>query len=190
MFVVALPDNQHALSGSIDKTVKLFNVNDGVVLRTFTHHTNWASCLLLLPDGRRFVSGGFDGTACILEHGLACEPSQAWIDAKPKRDALTAAVAAARTARELDASVHVRDMLKRRAEDAQLQVEELRRLIEEQQRHAEQARQRIERLRELEQEVEAAAGDPVRVQEAQARLTAEIGGDGPPFGDLREYMVQ
>ena len=35
---VALLDNQHALSGSFDKTVKLFNVNDGAVLRTFKHH--------------------------------------------------------------------------------------------------------------------------------------------------------
>ena len=32
-------DNQHALSGSLDNTVKLFNVNDGAVLRTFKHHT-------------------------------------------------------------------------------------------------------------------------------------------------------
>ena len=37
--LVALPDNQHALSGSDDRTVKLFNVNDGAVLRTFKHHT-------------------------------------------------------------------------------------------------------------------------------------------------------
>ena len=27
-------------------------------------------CLALLPDGRRFVSGADDGTACIVEHGL------------------------------------------------------------------------------------------------------------------------
>ena len=39
--LVALPDNQHALSGSGDNTVKLFNVNDGAVVRTFTHHTDW-----------------------------------------------------------------------------------------------------------------------------------------------------
>ena len=39
MALVALPDNQHALSASHDKTVKLFNVNDGSVLRTFKHHT-------------------------------------------------------------------------------------------------------------------------------------------------------
>ena len=41
--LVALPDNQHALSGSSgcgDRTVKLFNVNDGAVLRTFRHHTS------------------------------------------------------------------------------------------------------------------------------------------------------
>ena len=37
---VALPDNQHALA-SADGTVKLFNVNDGTVLRTFKHHTNF-----------------------------------------------------------------------------------------------------------------------------------------------------
>ena len=38
--LVAMPDNQHALSGSRDNTIKLFNVNDGAVLRTFKHlHT-------------------------------------------------------------------------------------------------------------------------------------------------------
>ena len=35
---VVLPDNQHALSGTFDHVhVKLFNVNDGAVLRTFLH---------------------------------------------------------------------------------------------------------------------------------------------------------
>ena len=69
--LVALPDNQHALSGSTDKTVKLFNVNDGSVLRTFKHHTDRVNCLALLPDGLRFVSASSDETACIVEHGLA-----------------------------------------------------------------------------------------------------------------------
>ena len=69
--LVALPDNQHALSGSTDKTVKLFNVNDGAVLRTFKHHTRAVRCLALLPDGLRFVSGSHDGTARIAYHGLA-----------------------------------------------------------------------------------------------------------------------
>ena len=75
--LVALPDNQHALSGSGDKTVKLFNVNDGAVLRTFTHNTHnhfsreGVRCLALLPDGLRFVSGSFDTIARIAYHGLA-----------------------------------------------------------------------------------------------------------------------
>ena len=70
--LVALPDNQHALSGFHDKTVvKLFNVNDGAVLRTFKHHAGPVKCLTLLPDGLRFVSGSIDKTACIVYHGLA-----------------------------------------------------------------------------------------------------------------------
>ena len=69
--LVALPDNQHALSASYDKTVKLFNVNDGAVLRTFRHHQSFVSSLALLPDGLRFVSGSADKTARIAYHGLA-----------------------------------------------------------------------------------------------------------------------
>ena len=53
-----------------DKTVKLFNVNDGAVLRTFTHHTDRVWSLALLPDGLRFVSGSSDKTARIVEIGL------------------------------------------------------------------------------------------------------------------------
>ena len=68
---MALPDNQHALSGSLDKTVKLFNVNDGAVVRTFRHHTKYVFSLALLPDGLRFVSASADETAWIVEHGLA-----------------------------------------------------------------------------------------------------------------------
>ena len=69
--LLALPDNQHALSGSTDNTVKLFNVDDGALLRTFKHHTSTVYCLALLPDGRRFVSGSDDNTARIVEIGLA-----------------------------------------------------------------------------------------------------------------------
>ena len=68
--LVALPDNQHALSAS-RATVKLFNVNDGAILRTLTHHTDWVHSLALLPDGLRFVSVSSDKTVCIAYHGLA-----------------------------------------------------------------------------------------------------------------------
>ena len=74
--LVALPDNQHALFCSVDDTIKLFNVNDGTVLHSFTHHPGGAMSLALLPDGRRFVSLSRweDTTACIVEHGLAPVP--------------------------------------------------------------------------------------------------------------------
>ena len=71
--LVALPDNQHALSALDDSTIKLFNVNGGAVLRTFRHH-RWpraVHCLALMPDGLRFVSGSDDNTARVVEHGLA-----------------------------------------------------------------------------------------------------------------------
>ena len=63
---------QHALSCSHDQTVKLFNVNDGAVLRIFTTFThNIETSLALLPDGLRFVSGSRDGATRIAYHGLA-----------------------------------------------------------------------------------------------------------------------
>jgi WD40 repeat protein len=74
--LVAMPDNKHALSASGDQTIKLFNVDDGAVLRTFTHHAQpgyagMVTSLALMPDGLRFVSGSSAGTARIVYHGLA-----------------------------------------------------------------------------------------------------------------------
>ena len=66
---MALPDNQHALSGSFDKTVKLFNVNDGAVLRTFSttqHVPPWRCCPTASLRQRLD-----DNTARIAYHGLA-----------------------------------------------------------------------------------------------------------------------
>jgi len=74
--LVALPDNQHALSSvysvsEYDSTITLFNVNDGTVLRTFKHYTTYVASLALLPDGLRFASVSSKSTARIVEHGLA-----------------------------------------------------------------------------------------------------------------------
>ena len=54
--IVALPDNQRALSASKDKTVKLFNVDNGAILRSFTHHNEPVWHIALMPDGCRFIS--------------------------------------------------------------------------------------------------------------------------------------
>ena len=69
--LMTMPDNQRALSCSIDN-IKLFNISDGAVLRSFfTRHTSLVRCWALLHDGRRIVSGSVDMTARIVEHGLA-----------------------------------------------------------------------------------------------------------------------
>ena len=68
--LVALPDNQHALSGSGGGELKLFNFNDGAVLRKFKYYSGPEVCLALLPDGRRFVCGSVERTN-LVEHGLA-----------------------------------------------------------------------------------------------------------------------
>ena len=65
--LVALPDNQHALAGA--DNVKLFDLDDGAVLRIFATSP---TSLALMPDGLRFVRGSMtDNNACIFEHGLA-----------------------------------------------------------------------------------------------------------------------
>lgn len=65
--LVALPGNQHALSGSVDRankggTIKLFEIGNGAVLRDFTHHTSSAPSLALLSTHPRlrFVSFSHD----------------------------------------------------------------------------------------------------------------------------------
>ena len=67
---VALLDNQHALAASGHRKVKLFNVNDGAVLRTF-HSFGGVNSLALMPDGLRFIAGANDTKARIFYHGLA-----------------------------------------------------------------------------------------------------------------------
>ena len=76
--LVALPDNQHALSGSREELIELFNVNNGAVLRTFPPPGRsvvqrifmplgrTVTCLALLPACLRFVSGSTDKTARIV----------------------------------------------------------------------------------------------------------------------------
>jgi len=57
-----LVDNQHFLSGSFDKTIKLWNVESGFI-RTFAgphSHANYVT-LLVLVDDQHFLSASYDG---------------------------------------------------------------------------------------------------------------------------------
>jgi len=56
------PDGRLAISGSWDKTVKVWDVASGRCLRTLTGHDDWVKTVCLTPDGRLAISGGLDHT--------------------------------------------------------------------------------------------------------------------------------
>jgi WD40 repeat protein len=58
--VVFSPDGRAALSGSADKTLKLWNIVTGKEIRTFTGHTKTVTSVAFSPDGRTVLSGGHE----------------------------------------------------------------------------------------------------------------------------------
>ena len=60
--MAVLPGGQRMLSGSQDKTLRLWDLETGATLRTFTGHTGSVYIVALSPDGRFAVSGGADKT--------------------------------------------------------------------------------------------------------------------------------
>jgi WD40 repeat protein len=60
-------DGRFALSGSTDKTVRLWEVETGRGLRTFVGHTEGVYSVGLSGDGRFALSGGLDGTVRLWE---------------------------------------------------------------------------------------------------------------------------
>ena len=54
-------DNQFVISGSTDKTIKIWNKNDGTVKNTFIGHTDSLLALLMLDNGL-LASGSVDKT--------------------------------------------------------------------------------------------------------------------------------
>jgi sugar lactone lactonase YvrE len=57
------PDGQRIMSGSEDKTIKLWDAQTGSELRTFGGHSYFINSVAFSPDGQRIVSGSYDKTA-------------------------------------------------------------------------------------------------------------------------------
>ena len=56
------PDGKTLVSGSVDKTIRLWDVATGKQKKTITGHTDYVSSLTFSPGGHTFASGGGDGT--------------------------------------------------------------------------------------------------------------------------------
>ena len=56
------PDGRFALSGSFDKTLRLWDVATGKEIRSFAGHTEEVTSVAFSPDGRFALSGSFDNT--------------------------------------------------------------------------------------------------------------------------------
>jgi WD40 repeat protein len=50
------------VSGSADKTIKIWNVDNGKCLRTFEGHQKDVWRVIYSPDGKYIISGSFDKT--------------------------------------------------------------------------------------------------------------------------------
>ena len=56
------PDGRRLVSGSHDRTLKLWDLDSGNCLHTFEGHADWVLACAVTPDGRRLVSGSDDRT--------------------------------------------------------------------------------------------------------------------------------
>ena len=79
--VALSPDGSTIVSGSFDRTVKVWDARDGRLRRSLEGHTAWVSAVALSPDGSTIVSGSHDRT--IRAWDLASGESQMlfWNDA-------------------------------------------------------------------------------------------------------------
>jgi WD40 repeat protein/serine/threonine protein kinase len=74
--VAFAPDGLSLLTAGADKTIKLWHVQTGQLLATFSGHTEQVTTVAFAPDGQSFASGGNDKTVRIWDMGTKKERAQ------------------------------------------------------------------------------------------------------------------
>lgn len=57
------PDGKYLATGSLDKIVRLYDIQTGAVIRSFSGHTDQIYSVAFSPDGQSVLTGNLDRTA-------------------------------------------------------------------------------------------------------------------------------
>ncbi|MFW6357854.1 MAG: protein kinase domain-containing protein [Chroococcales cyanobacterium] len=60
--IIISPDGKTLISGSADKTIKIWDIATGQELHTLTGHSSFINALAISPDGKTLISGSADKT--------------------------------------------------------------------------------------------------------------------------------
>ncbi|KAG2347849.1 hypothetical protein BDR05DRAFT_996186 [Suillus weaverae] len=71
--VAVFPDRRRMVTGSADKMLRLWDLKDGILLKTMKGHRDWVRAVAVSRDGRFIASGGVNGEL-IIWHGESGEP--------------------------------------------------------------------------------------------------------------------
>nr|QNO54145.1 hypothetical protein CKCBCIOL_00002 [Methanosarcinales archaeon ANME-1 ERB7] len=58
--VAITPDGKHAISGSLDNTLMVWDIESGEEMQRLKGHTDWVNAVAVTPDGKHIISGSGD----------------------------------------------------------------------------------------------------------------------------------
>ena len=71
--IAVTPNGKHLVSGSLDDSVIVWNLETGEQIFTFIGHSEWVNAIAISPDGKRVISGSSDKTIKVWDINLGKE---------------------------------------------------------------------------------------------------------------------